>query len=425
MLKEKLTWKTIKRRVNDLVPFEKNPRILSEKQAKALKKSLEKYDLVELPVTDMDGKIIAGHQRIKTLQLLGRGEETIEVRQPNRKLTKQEYEQYLLTSNAVHGDWNYDILRNFDTNLLLNIGFSDDELQHLWDDNLEIENDDFVLEKELEKIKSTDIKPGDLFALGRHRLICSDSTDLIAVKKLTDQSLADLINTDLPYNIGLDYNAGIGGKKSYGGQINDKKTDKEYLKFVSRIIANGLAVAKPNCHAFFWCDEKYVGMLQEIYKKVGISQKRLCLWLKDNQNPTPQIAFNKVTEFCLYGLKGKPYLSDKVRNLNEVLNKEISTGGRLIDDILDMLNIWLVKRLPGLEYQHPTEKPPTLYEKSLRRCSKPGDIVLDLCSGSGSLMVACEQLKRTAYLSEVEPIFCQLIINRYEKLTNQKAKKLN
>jgi DNA modification methylase len=89
-----------------------------------------------------------------------------------------------------------------------------------------------------------------------------------------------------------------------------------------------------------------------------------------------------------------------------------------------MLDIWLIKRLPANEMEHPTEKPPSLYEKSLRRCSRPGDIILDETAGSGSLMVACEQLKRTAYLVDVEPIFCQLILNRYEKLTNTKPKKI-
>ena len=90
-----------------------------------------------------------------------------------------------------------------------------------------------------------------------------------------------------------------------------------------------------------------------------------------------------------------------------------------------MIDIWLVKRLSGTEYQHPTEKPPTLHEKALRRCTRPGDLALDLFGGSGSLLIACEQLKRSAYLIEREPIFVDLIIRRYEKLTNQKAKKLN
>jgi DNA modification methylase len=114
-----------------------------------------------------------------------------------------------------------------------------------------------------------------------------------------------------------------------------------------------------------------------------------------------------------------------VQNLNEIMNKEIGTGNRLIDDILDLWDIWLVKRLAGNEYEHPTMKPPTLYEKALRRCSNPGDIILDSFAGSGSLLIAAEQLKRKAYLIEIEPIFCDLIINRYESYAKQKSKKIN
>ena len=165
--------------------------------------------------------------------------------------------------------------------------------------------------------------------------------------------------------------------------------------------------------------------MQEIYKAAGIDQKRLCFWIKDNQNPVPKVAFNKATELCLYGTRGSPYLSDKIKNLNEALNKELTTGARLLDDIMDLFNIWLAKRLPTSQYEHPTEKPPTLYEKALRRCSKPGDAILDMTAGSGSLMVACHQLKRAAYLVEIEPIFCQLILNRYERLTNEKPKKIS
>lgn len=167
-------------------------------------------------------------------------------------------------------------------------------------------------------------------------------------------------------------------------------------------------------------------MFQEIFKEVSIDFKRLCFWVKSNQNPTPQIAFNRAVELCMYAIKGKPFLSSGVKNLNEALNKEIGTGNRLIDDIMDMFQIWLTKRVASNLYEHPTTKPPSLYEKSLRRCSKPGDKILDLCGGSGSLLVASECLKRKAYIAECEPIFCQLIINRFKKLNpHEKVTKLN
>ena len=164
----------------------------------------------------------------------------------------------------------------------------------------------------------------------------------------------------------------------------------------------------------------------EKLKELGIDSKRLLVWIKNNQSTTPKNAFNKVTEFITYGTIGRPWLNDKIKNLNEIQNKEVSTGNRLIEDILDLLNIWLVKRLAGSEMEHPTQKSPTVHEKILRRCTRPGDIVLDLTAGSGSILSACEQMKRTAYCCEIEPIFCQLIINKFSKLNpNEKITKLN
>ncbi len=130
-------------------------------------------------------------------------------------------------------------------------------------------------------------------------------------------------------------------------------------------------------------------------------------------------------EPCIYGTKGKPYLAEKELSLHEVLNKEVRSGNQALEDILDLLDIWLVKRLPTQEYEHPTCKPPTLHEKPLKRCTRVNDIVLDLFGGSGSTLVACEQLGRRALLMEYEPIFIDLIIRRYELLTGKKALKLN
>ncbi len=420
-----LSWHTEKRTVNVLLPFEKNPRKISDKQMSDLQRSLKKFNLAELPAINLDGTIVAGHQRIKALQLLGRGEEEIEVRVPNRQLTKAEFEDYLLTSNRSGGDFDWDILaEHFDVDTLMTAGFDDEDLSRIFDDNLDIQDDNFNEEQELEKIKKTEIKIGDMFLLGRHRLLCGDSTDPKVVQKLMGSTQADMINIDTPYNINLSYEKGVGNQANYGGKTNDNKTDDEYRNFVKAIMQNALSVAKPDCHAFFWTDERYVWLFQSLYKELGIDSKRLCIWIKDNASPTPNNAFNKVTEFCVYGTRGSPYLSDKVKNLNELMNKELTTGNRLPEEILDMLNVWLVKRLPANEYQHPTQKNPTLHEKALRRCTRPGDIVLDLTAGSGSVMSACEQLKRTAYMCEIEPIFTQLIINRYEALTGNKARKI-
>jgi len=418
-----LTWHNEKRKVKDLAPYKNNPRILSDFQANKLKKGLEKFNLVEIPAIDTDNKIIAGHQRIKMLTLLGRGNEEIDVRVPNRKLTKREFEEYNLASNAIQADWDLEALKSFDTDMLLNI-FDENTLSHIWDDNLGIEDDEFDAEKAIEEIKEPKTKLGDVISFdnGFHRLVCGDSTDLSIVTRLVGDKKVSMLNFDYPYNIGLDYNKGVGLNRTYGSRkLNDKKEDSEYQAFLEKSLKNGLSYVQSNCHVFCWCDQRHIGLLQSLYASQGIENKRVCLWIKNSQNPTPQIAFNKAYEPCVYGTIGSPYISPNVKNLNEILNKEVGTGNRLADDVLDLFDIWLVKRLNGQEYEHPTQKPPTLYEKALRRCSKPGDIVLDLFGGSGSTLIACEQLKRRAFLSEIDPVFCDVIVARYQKLTGKEA----
>lgn len=406
-----------------LRPAEYNPRKWDEVAAKKLAESIKRFGLIDPIIvngaSNRKNIVIGGHFRLEVAKNLGITQvPVVYVNIP----TIEKEKELNLRLNRNTGEWDFELLKDFDVELLLDVGFDDADLSHIWDDNLGIEDDEFDVEKELEKIKEPKTKLGDIFQLGSHRLICGDATDPEVVKKLVQDEKVSMLYCDPPYNISLDYNNGIGANGKYGGKTNDRKSGEEYKAFLKKTLENGLGVSLPNSHIFYWCDENYIGLIQEKYKELGITSKRVCLWIKNNQNVTPQTAFNKVYEPCVYGTRGNPYLSPSVRNLNEVLNKEVGTGNRLTDDILDLFNIWLAKRLPSQDYEHPTEKPPTLHEKALRRCTKAGDIVLDLFGGSGSTLIACEQLKRRAFLSEIEPIFCDLIIRRYEKLTGKEAK---
>ena len=416
---KKLIWHTETRVINDLVPYERNPRTLSDTQLRNLKKSLEKFNLVEIPAIDTDGKIIAGHQRLKVMQLLDRGHEEIDVRVPNRKLTKKEYEQYLITSNKVTGDWDFEALKSFDLDLLSESGFEDIELAEFWDKDLESKDDEFDPEEELKEIKSTDIELGDLIVLGNHKLLCADALDPDAIKALFSKDKASMIYSDPIYNIGLDYDKGVGNKANYGGTVNDNKSASAYQDFIRKSLKAAMAVTNKDTHYFYWCDEAWVWVFQTLYNELGIKNRRLNLWLKNNASPTPTVAFNKVTEFCVYGTTGSPYLSKQVCDATEVMNKELGTGNELLEDLK---SVWTVKRLKSSEYEHATSKPPSLHEKAIKRCTKPSDIILDSFSGSASTMVAAEQLKRRVYATEIEPIFCELARRRFEKLTGQKAK---
>jgi DNA modification methylase len=136
---------------------------------------------------------------------------------------------------------------------------------------------------------------------------------------------------------------------------------------------------------------------------------------------TPTVAFNKAGEAIVYGITGSPYMAPAVTNLHEIQDKDIGAGGRMIDDVIDSFSIWLCKRMHGSKMEHPTQKDPTIHEKALRRCTRPGDRILDLTGGSGSLLIAAEQMKRRAYLAEYEPIFADLIIRRFEAVSGKKA----
>ena len=290
---------------------------------------------------------------------------------------------------------------------------------------MEAEDDGFNAEAEMVKIEKPISKSGDIWQLGKHFAACWNSEDPKLIKEMMGRKKASLIYCDPVYNIDLDYNKGVGTKGKYKGKAKDNKSYAEYRKFLRRTIQNALMVAKKDCHVFYYCDQNYIGLLQELYRELGIDPKRVCLWIKNSANPTPQVAFSKCYEPCVYGTVGKPFLSPLSTKLNEVINKEITTGNRVIDDIYDLIDIWLVKRLATNTYEHPTQKPITLHEKPIKRCTTPGDIVLDLFSGSGSTLLSCEQLNRVCYTVDIDPIFVDLTIKRYEKYSGKKAKKIN
>lgn len=300
MSKLPLVWRNEKRRVNDLIPYEKTPRQISDKQIEDLKHSLQTFGLVEVPAIGLDNKILAGHQRVKILQLLGKGETLINVRTPNRALTKKEHEAYLLASNAMGGSWDYSKLKAFDIGLLLEIGFDEQQLSALWDGMLEAEDDQFDVEKVILKITKLKSKLGDLYALGSHRLYVGNSCKLESLKTLFGKERTSFVYSDSVYNIGVDYSSGIGGKQAYGGNVNDKRTDKEFRAFLRASMECALAVSKPDVHVFNWADQTYVGLVQDLYRELGITNRRVCLWIKNGQNPTPNVAFSKCYEPCIY-----------------------------------------------------------------------------------------------------------------------------
>jgi len=405
-----------------LKPADYNPRKVSDAQKVQLKKSMTEHDFVD-PIIVNKAKnrkniIIGGHLRVviaKELKL-----EAVPVVYVNIPDVDEE-KKLNLRLNRTGGEFDYQLLRDFDIEMLLDTGFEEIDLRDMWDEVLGIENDDFDTQKAIDAArKNPKTQIGQLFQLGTHRLLCGDSTNLVDVQRLMNGESVSMVISDPPFQIGLSYDKGISGKKNYGGQEKDKRSPEEYRQFLFDTMQNAKAQCSKNTHFFYWCDQNYIGLVQELYEQLKIKKQRVCLWIKNNQNVTPKNAFNKCYEPCVYGTIGKPEIY-ATANVTEILNQEVDTGNRTIDDILDLLDIWLCKRIPTNEYMHPTQKPVTLLEKPLRRCTQVNDAVLDSFGGSGTTLIACEQLKRRAFLMEKDPVFCDVIIERWETLTGKKA----
>lgn len=415
---KKITWSQTPRQLKDLIKNGYNPRSLSENEDRDLQKSVKEFGTVVPIVINIGSRkniIIGGEQRAKVYESLGIQE--VECMVPSRELTLAEEKELNLRLNKNTGSWNEELLKEFDMNLLLDVGFGDEELQNLFDD-VDMTEDDFDLEKAIKETPVAKVKLGEIYELGKHRLLVGDSTDEVQVKQLMQNDLADLIFCDPPFNISWEY----GGK--YGGEYKDNKSEEEYREFISKSMETAKKFSKPNSHFFYWSDPNSIGLIQSLYDKHGIKKRRVCLWVKSNQNCTPKIAWNRLYEPCTYGTVNKPYLNPNFRNANEILNQEVTTGNQVLDELQDMIDLWLVKRDNTQSYLHPTQKPVTLNEKPFKRCSAPGHVIFSGFAGSGSDLIACEELNRVWRGVENDPIFATIVIDRWEKFTNLKAKKI-
>lgn len=268
-----LKWHTEQRTINSLIPFEHNPRQLTEKQAKELTDSLKEFDLVEIPAIDTENNIIAGHMRCKILKEQGRGDELIDVRVPNRKLTEEEFKKYLLRSNKNTGEWNYDELsNNFDMEMLEDVGFTQEELGFGIEEIPSNEKDDDVPEvSENEPISQL----GDIWQLGKHKIMCADCLTVDNIKLLMEEVKADLGFNDPPY----------GMKKESDGVVNDNLNADDLLSFNAAWILNQFEFLKDNGSFYCWGTDEglmdiHCFIMKDLIKKQKATFRNLMTWDK-------------------------------------------------------------------------------------------------------------------------------------------------
>lgn len=375
-----MNWTTEKRKLKDLIPYGSNPRILSEKQHKDLTASLKKFGLAEIPAIDADNTLIAGHQRVKILSELNPPDFEIDVRVPDRKLTKKEFQEYNVRSNKNTGTWDFDILANeFEQDELIEWGFEEKELVGLFIEDKTDEELDDAPEPQKEAIS----KLGDIFLLGgKHRVMCGDSTNREDVELLMDGKKADMVFTDPPYGLNLD-----GDNSKRGKSTSLMKGGLKLKSFIDDSVDYAVK-------AFNIVDEL------NIKRQVWWGGNYYCHSLPQTGN---WFVWDKRVE-------------DKMKNTNS--DCELAWVKSEFNSVRIFRHLWngLVKASEhGQRRVHPTQKPVALAVWSFDYF-KNVILVLDLFLGSGSTLIACEQTNRICYGMELDPIYIDVILKRYNKL---------
>lgn len=389
--------------VDDLLPYAKNSRTHSPEQVAQIAASMVEFGWTNPVLIDANGMIVAGHGRVLAARKL-KMDSVPCIRLGH--LTPTQARAYVIADNklALNAGWDdamlkaeLDVLKEEGFEIGLT-GFSDDEIEALLDVEVVEGNTDpdDVPEAPVDPIT----KPGDLWILGDHRLLCGDSTSIDAVKKLMDASKADMIFTDPPYNIASE-NKGVASNVSKScKKLMESEWDKwfEFSKIESCLISS----MADHCTVYVCTSHHLAGSIWQ-WMKSWSDHTSWCVWNKNN--PMPSLMKRHWTwnaELICYATRG-----------NHIFN--FPNEGHA-------LSVWSISKVNG-KTGHPTEKPVSIPEHAITHSSKTGQIVLDLFGGSGSTLIACEKTGRKARLMELDPKYCDVIVKRWEEFTGRKAER--
>lgn len=413
------------RKVSDLLPYARNARTHSEAQVSQLAASIKEFGFNNPVAIDADGMILCGHGRVMAAQKLGLTEvPTVCL----SHLSATQKKAYILADNklALNAGWDNDMLKveledlkfsNFDLDL---VGFSTEELDEIMnqEEEPEVEDDDYTVAVPQEP----KAKLGEIYILGKRRLMCGDSTSIADVEKLMGDQKADLLLTDPPYNV--DYEGGTDKKLKIK---NDNMEDQAFRQFLINVYKAADHVMKPGAPFYIWHADSECANFRGAAKDMGWQIRECLIWVKNSLVQGRQ-DYQWRHEPCLYGWKAgaahyftdsraeSTVIEDQV-NVDKLSKDELKTlCKKLLDPGIETTIIR--EKKPSINDVHPTMKPVKLFGRLVKNSSKRNDIVLDLFGGSGTTIVACEQLNRRAYLMELDPAYVDVIIDRYQKLTN-------
>lgn len=381
--------------VDDLIPYVNNSRTHSNEQVTQIAASIKEFGWTNPILVDEEKGIIAGHGRLLAAKKLGYDQvPVIEL----TGLTETQRKAYIIADNrlALNAGWDTDLLtleikeltdEGFDTSLL---GFDPKELDALLEpEQVEGLTDEDAVPEVPEEPKT---KLGDIYQLGKHRLMCGDSCSTNDMEKLCDGQLVDMWLTDPPYNVA--YKGGTGLTIQ-----NDDMADDQFRQFLRDAYVTADLVMKPGAVFYIWHADSEGYNFRGAAQDAGWKVRQCLIWKKSSMVMGRQ-DYHWKHEPCLYGWKdgaGHLWASDRKQTTILEFDKPVKNG------------------------EHPTMKPVALFEYQMLNNTKGGDIVLDSFGGSGTTLLAAEKNGRKAYLMELDPKYCDVIVKRWEDFTGKKA----
>ena len=385
--------------INLLKPYSNNPRKLTPKAIEKVAQSLKEFGFRQPIVVDANNTIVVGHTRYQASRKLGYTQ--VPITKINN-LTKEQINAYRIADNRTNeeAEWDDELLaleikelEMKDFNLELT-GMNKPEIDELlFQEKQGNTDDDEVPEAPEEPIT----KPGDIWQLGKHRIICGDSTLHETYKKLLLDKKVDLYLTDPPYNV-----AYVGKTKDALTIQNDKQSDDQFQEFLKNAFTNSTEYLKLGGSFYIWHSDSEGLLFRLAVNDANLKLRQTLIWSKNTMVMGRQ-DYQWQHEPCLYGWKeGASHTWYSDRKQTTILNFERPTSSKL----------------------HPTMKPVKLISYLINNSTKQEDIVLDSFLGSGSTLIACEKLQRICYGIELDPIYCDVIIKRWEQWANAKATKI-
>lgn len=408
--------------LNQVKPYENNPRI-NDDAVEMVAKSIEEFGFKNPIIVDSNMIIIAGHTRLKAAERLGIEEIPVIIADD---LTDDQANALRLVDNKTSelAQWDFEKLKLELDNInmdMLDFDFNYDELNI--EDLKPIEEDNFDLEEALEEINEPITKTGDLWRLGRHYLLCGDSTKQNDVKALMQGYTADLLVTDPPYNVAITNSEGLTIE-------NDNMNKEDFKIFINSALKNASDILKKGGAFYIWYGDCEDIAFRTACFNNGLTIRQCLIWVKNNFNLGRQ-DYQWKHEPCLYGWKegaSHYFIDDRTQDtiIEDKIDYQSMTKEQLKDYIKELLqdrtSTTIIKEDKPLKNdEHPTMKPIKLMARLIKNSSKRNEIIVDLFGGSGSTLISCQELDRICYMMEYDPKYCDVIIKRWETLTGEKA----